>query len=268
MRELDADTSLESIAIISDIHSNSNSLSESLDIIRTMNIPKVIILGDLLSYGCDPNGVIEQLISLQNDRECIFVKGNHDQFYFDLESGKKSFAYSIPKFVSESIFWTANELNGIKLQSMFDWKKSFSMDPIYFAHANPFGYGDWRYVESPESCLEASIKLNKNGFKVGVFGHSHRSSAVKVTADNVISVINDNSISLDNHSTYILNPGSIGQPRGDGLSFMVISLNKNKLRLKFHSVDVDLNHSAYLINNSEMTLSTKEKLISYLGVNR
>ena len=256
------------VAVISDIHGNADALEYALDEIKLLVPDVTIILGDILTYGCEPLEVLDVLNTYKESNHCIFIKGNHDQFYFDLESGKKSFAYSIPEFVSESIFWTVNELNGIKLQSMFDWKESFSMDPIYFAHANPFGYGDWRYVESPESCLEASITLNKNGFKVGVFGHSHRSSAVKVTADNVISVVNDNSISLDNHSTYILSPGSIGQPRGGGLSFMVITLNKNKLRLKFHSVNVDLNHSAYLINNSEMTLSTKEKLISYLGVNR
>ena len=102
------------VAVISDIHGNADALKSVLDKIKLLVPDITIILGDLLTYGCEPLDVLDVLNTYKESNQCVFIKGNHDQFYFDLESGKKSFEYSIPEFVSESIFWTVNELNGIK----------------------------------------------------------------------------------------------------------------------------------------------------------
>ena len=255
------------IIVISDIHGNASALKTALEDVELLAPDVTVILGDLLTYGCEPLEVLSILKKYEESNSCVFVKGNHDQFYFDLESDKKEFDYVIPDFVLESIYWTLNKLNGVNIQSMFDWKDSFSIEDIYFAHANPFEYGDWRYVESPENIFEASVKLNKNSFKVGVFGHSHRASAVRIHLGNDISKVSEGIVILDNSSTYIFNPGSVGQPRGEGLSFMLLTLNKNKLGVKFYSVNVENKYSEFLIHNSNMSTLTKEKLISYFGVN-
>ena len=92
------------VAVISDIHGNADALEYALDEIKLLVPDVTIILGDILTYGCEPLEVLDVLNTYKESNHCIFIKGNHDQFYFDLESGKKSFAYSIPEFVSESIF--------------------------------------------------------------------------------------------------------------------------------------------------------------------
>lgn len=256
------------IAVISDIHGNAESLKKVLENIKLLSVDLTIFLGDLLTYGCQPLEVLDALDAYQVCHKSIFIKGNHDQFYFDQAVGKKSFDYVIPEFVSESILWTTKRLKRIQLQSMFDWKESFSIGSIYFSHANPFRYGDWRYVESSEQCFEASDELIKKGFKVGVFGHSHRKSAVKVSKKNGYSKVNGYSICLNEPASYILNPGSIGQARGEGLSYMILVLQDSKLDFKFYNVDIDMTISINLINKSKMSFSTKKKLISYLGVKR
>ncbi len=253
------------VAVISDIHGNGESLKKVLEDIKLLSVDVTIFLGDLLTYGCQPLEVLDALDSYQVCHESIFIKGNHDQFYFDQAAGKESFDYVIPEFVSESILWTTKELKRAQFQSMFDWKESFSIGSIYFSHANPFRYGDWRYVESSEQCFEASEELNKKGFKVGVFGHSHRKSAVKVSKKHGYSKMDDCSICLNESASYILNPGSIGQARGEGLSYMILTLQDLKLNFKFYNLDIDMTTSINLINKSKMSFSTKEKLISYLG---
>ena len=57
----------------------------------------------LLTYGAEPNETINLLKSFSKDNECVFIKGNHDQFYFDIENGLDPFKYNMPKFVKESI---------------------------------------------------------------------------------------------------------------------------------------------------------------------
>ena len=67
----------ESFAVISDIHGNVHALREVVRLIRQRDSQNVLVLGDLLTYGCAPNAVIELLQELQRERRCVFVKGNH-----------------------------------------------------------------------------------------------------------------------------------------------------------------------------------------------
>ena len=75
------------VIVISDIHSNAKSLEITFDKIINENFDLVVILGDLLTYGAEPNKTINLLKSFSKENECVFIKGNHDQFYFDIEDG-------------------------------------------------------------------------------------------------------------------------------------------------------------------------------------
>lgn len=254
------------IAIISDIHANNDVLEDVLQQIGSMSVDLTVVLGDLLTYGCQPNEVLDNLSEYSNKNKCIFIKGNHDQFYFDLKAKKNNFQYDLPDFVEESIYWTDQKIGNVDLQSMFDWKEEFTLDPVYFSHANPFGHGNWEYVESPEQYCRACSELTVKGSKVGVFGHSHRSKLLNISAANEQLNIEKREIELSDDSFLILNPGSVGQPRGSGLSYMIMNMKGNVIRADLKAVETDLSNSIDLISNTTMTLKTKEKLISYLRV--
>ena len=55
---------IQRFAVVSDIHGNLSALQEVVNYIRKEDIPKVLVLGDLLTYGCEPNGVIALLKEL------------------------------------------------------------------------------------------------------------------------------------------------------------------------------------------------------------
>jgi len=68
-------------AIITDIHSNLESLKESLKIIDSnKNVNKIINLGDCFSLGPEPESTLELLNSIEN---CIFIRGNHDRYLIE-----------------------------------------------------------------------------------------------------------------------------------------------------------------------------------------
>ena len=68
-------------AIITDIHSNIESLKVSLDLINANpNVDKIICLGDCFSLGPEPEKTLELLQTLKN---CIFVRGNHDRYLIE-----------------------------------------------------------------------------------------------------------------------------------------------------------------------------------------
>jgi len=65
--------------VIGDIHGCSNSLRRLLDKLPLTAGSKFIFLGDYIDRGPDSRGVIEILLSLSKDYECIFIRGNHEQ---------------------------------------------------------------------------------------------------------------------------------------------------------------------------------------------
>lgn len=252
------------IAIISDIHANNDALEDVFRQLDSLPVDLTVFLGDMLTYGCQPNEVLENISGFSDRHECVFIKGNHDQLYFDLNVKENSFQYDLPGFVEESVYWTEQEIGNADLQSMFDWKEEFNLDAVYFSHANPFGFGNWEYVESPEQYRRACSELIRKGVRVGVFGHSHRSKLLKISASVEPMNVEERKIELSDDGLLILNPGSIGQPRGSGLSYMLMNIRDDVIQSELKAIKTDLSNSIDIIKNTAMTLMTKEKLISYL----
>jgi predicted phosphodiesterase len=252
------------IAVISDIHANADALNYVLRELKNKDIGLFVILGDLLTYGCQPNEVLSTLASLNRNNNCVFIKGNHDQIYLDQRIGLESKDYALQGFVEESVEWTVSEIADVNLYTQFDWQESFSIDSIYFAHANPGVYGDWRYVESVEQCKEAADILRDKKYKVGIFGHTHRRFAAECSEYGIVKSFLGNTYTFDAQSVLLLNPGSVGQPRGKGFGFMILELMENSIKYELVEFKVDIFNSMQMINQTEISTETKERLISYL----
>lgn len=255
------------IAIISDIHSNSTALETTLNIILTKNIDICIILGDLLTYGSRPNEVIELLLGFQKKVKCIFIKGNHDQFYFDIANGSDFVKYKMPEFVKESVFWTQDKLK-YDLYKTFDWCDFFITDDTYFAHANAFEYPNWTYMNSDEDIKNCAKALYSKTISVGVFGHTHRNKR-HLISDNFNICTNDlnDTFNISNDKQLILNSGSIGQPRNSSLNFMIIEVLDGVLKYEDFKVDVDYEDMIMEIENTDLASSFKESIKSYWSIN-
>ena len=71
----------KTFAIITDVHSNVESLKHAISIINDRNdIDQLICLGDCFALGPDP---VNTLNILQSLAECIFVRGNHDRYLLE-----------------------------------------------------------------------------------------------------------------------------------------------------------------------------------------
>ncbi|MCL0038097.1 metallophosphoesterase family protein [Thermodesulfovibrionales bacterium] len=252
------------IAVISDIHANADALAAAVKNIDNQSIDLIVVLGDLLTYGCQPNEVLANLMELQKNNNCIFIKGNHDQFFFDLQCGIEAPSYRVPEFVKESVGWTASQIQGISMSKLFDWHESYRLDSIYFAHANPFQYGDWQYVERAEQYNKTALVLKGEGIKVGVFGHSHRRRLGVHSGNDNVQFLENGPLDLSVNSVYILNPGSVGQPRKEGFSFMLLGVSEESVSVEFVELAVNITKSIELIYRTDMSEQTKEKLVSYL----
>lgn len=252
------------VAVVSDIHGNADALKATLKDLKSKHVDETVFLGDFLTYGCQPLEVLELIQDYVSSFQSVCIKGNHDQLYFDYQAIGTLNGYSPPDFVRESIDWTCTRLQGVCLEKEFHWLDDYRLMNVYFSHANPFNYGDWRYLESENNLLDAFAALDEKNCSHGVFGHSHRPRIFKST-DNQIIKLARRQLNVEKGHGYIFNAGSVGQSRGEGFSYLMLSFHDERLvSAELCRLDFDINNSINLIQHSDLSMATQEKLVGYL----
>ncbi len=89
--------------ILSDIHSNDEALGAVLSRVRRKKFDKVVILGDFVGYGANPNQIVERIRKIK--REKIMIRGNHDKVVVGTESGDLFNSVAL-----EAARWTGSRL--------------------------------------------------------------------------------------------------------------------------------------------------------------
>lgn len=258
--------STQKIAVLSDIHGNALAYAAAIQNLKAFAPDTVVMLGDLLTYGVQPRQVLDLTDALMARETCVFIRGNHDQFYFDLDRGNPSFYANIADFVLESVEWTHNQVkNGIPLSDRYPWVDRHASGNILFSHANPYDYGDWSYVSKPDQWARAAPVLLDQGYQVGVFGHSHRAFAVLIdTAGHATPVEQETWLRIPDGSVLLLNPGAVGQGRGTGLSYLTLEVDGDRLRIDIPAIRFDLAEASANIRATDLSPPTQERLISFL----
>ena len=251
------------IAVISDIHGNADALQHVLDEIANQSIQQTVFLGDTLTYGMQPRQVLDLLKTYSEKNDVVFIKGNHDQFYFDIQQGQENLAYQVPDFVEESIQWTLTQIANQRLDELFNWQEHHQVDGVFFSHANPFGYGNWEYIEDAENTARTFKVLADKSCHIGVFGHSHR-QLIAVEDGGTYSIDSAQGFVTKPVGRYIVNAGTVGQPRGNGFCYLTLEVEKESTRCDLHPFVCDISNNVNLISASSFSSKTKDKLISYL----
>jgi predicted phosphodiesterase len=261
------------IAVISDLHSNVGALRAALARADGHGFDALMILGDLLTYGCDPREVMELVGERLARGNARLVPGNHDQLYFDMAAGNSAYFDRLPGWLREAAEWTRDRVDGKWLASAFPWEKSVSLEGIFFAHANPFAYGDWTYLNADADLDAAMTALRNRGESIGVFGHTHRGKIVEYPGSATTGTWHELGARpcLPRHITRgngaVADPGSLGQPRGAGQSssMMFIETGATGTKLDLRRLDYDVAAHVARIRASTISDSTKEKLLSYFA---
>jgi predicted phosphodiesterase len=180
------------LAIISDIHSNLEALQQALEAISEKNMDEIVCLGDIIGYGANPNECIE----LVREHATHVLLGNHDEAAVDLS--KTEYFNPYARVAAE---WTNQELSAEHSDFINELPYTLELDGHFFVHSSPFEPHEWHYVIS-----DADAQFNFDHFTQPIcfLGHSHVPS---VFCDD------EETIELAQGKRFIINVGSIGQPR-------------------------------------------------------
>jgi len=189
------------VAVISDIHGNWHALEAVLQAIDREGPDAVWCLGDLVGYGPQPNGCCEAV----RERAEVCLAGNHDLGVLgllDLEDFSPDAAAAVR--------WTRTVLSEEARAYLAGLEPSARRAAVELFHGSPRD-PVWEYVLTDEAAL-ASLELTSA--PVVLVGHSHVPLAVVLDRTQLAGWVVPAGAEIDfSQGRWLLNPGSVGQPR-------------------------------------------------------
>jgi predicted phosphodiesterase len=226
------------ILILSDIHANLEALEACLE--AAPKHERVFNLGDIVGYGADPNAVTERARSLGE----VFVRGNHDKAC----SGMMSLEGFNP-VAAQAVMWTREELSAGNLQFLRDMPQG-PVAPLennlQCVHGSPRDEDEYVLMRS-----EAYSILGHSAASLIFFGHTHVQGAYwiddaaeseGVIAPKYASAKGKQQFTwtLAPAAKYMINPGSVGQPRDGDPRAAFALYDSDAQSVTFHRVPYDL----------------------------
>jgi predicted phosphodiesterase len=192
--------------ILSDIHGNYDALTAVQRHLRAKECDVVLVLGDLVGYGADPDRVVS---SVRRMPEPVYtVRGNHDRVVTepDLAAGFNEAAQRAAR-------WTAEHIEESNLRYLSGLPRGpMQIGPdITICHGSPIHEDD--YLLSASGAAEV---FAAHSAPVTFFGHTHIPSVFTLPGNGAEvdgRRMPEGSLELEPEQRYLLNPGSVGQPR-------------------------------------------------------
>lgn len=237
------------ILLLSDIHSNLEALQACLAAAPAHE--STVNLGDVVGYGASPNEVTKVARELGG----TFVRGNHDKVVAGIDS-----AETFNPIAGVAAMWNRDQLTPENL----DWVRDLPKGPVatgnvpgvQFVHGAPSD--EDRYLVTFE---DAAQELGRSDKTVTFFGHTHIQGAFTLRNGLVEDVVPEYKtvgksetweFSLEAGTSYLINPGSAGQPRdGDWRSAFAI-FDADRMIVSFCRVPYDLRSAQEKIFNANL----------------
>jgi predicted phosphodiesterase len=192
--------------ILSDMHGNAEALSAVLRRVRRKRFDAILVLGDLVGYGAAPNQVVESIRDLPGP---VFrVRGNHDKVVAGIEDGS-TFNHA----ALAAARWTAEHLTAPNLRFVRELPQGPEELPEGFTicHGSPIDEDQYLL-----SIFDAWDVFSRHPAELCFFGHTHVPSVfVARGSETRVALLRGatGSLDLEAGQRYLINPGSIGQPR-------------------------------------------------------
>ena len=197
-------------ALLADIHANLEAFEAVLRSIERVGVGAITVSGDLIGYYANPN----ECVQLAQKHKLHAVVGNHD----------RAGATGNPLLGSEravrAMQWTQSRLsrsNAEYLARLPTTLRVGSQMLLFHGALHPEQNPENLHLENDADLRASLLKLPRHSEhpSIGIHGHTHRQRVVQLSASNEIFPLNETTgvLSLEADHRYLVNPGSVGQPR-------------------------------------------------------
>ena len=238
------------VAVVSDIHANRHAFEAVLADLERAGADEIWCLGDLVGYGGEPN----QCVELARARAHLCLAGNHDLAVTG--------ALGIEEFsrgAAISAKWTRTviaEENLVFLQALEPAGEDSGIGLYHGSPRDPV----WEYVLTvplAERCLDAAPQ------QVALIGHSHLALAFARPGrgePTLASSAAPGSCADLHEGEWLINPGSVGQPRDGDPRAAWLMLDTGEQRAEWRRTEYDVAGAQKAIRAAGLPDSLAERL--------
>jgi diadenosine tetraphosphatase ApaH/serine/threonine PP2A family protein phosphatase len=187
-------------AVLSDIHGNLDALRAVLADAEG-RVDDLLCLGDVVGYGAEPGPCVD----LIGDRARHVVTGNHERAV----TGRLDLAW-FNRYARAAAEWTRERIDAECAAYLDALPLTAEVDDATLVHASPRHPDEWEYLVTEDDGLEA---FGAFATRLCFVGHSHVPAMWSLGSSGPDYERGDVEVTLDAGRRYIVNVGSVGQPR-------------------------------------------------------
>ncbi|MFP4379285.1 MAG: metallophosphoesterase family protein [Candidatus Sumerlaeia bacterium] len=235
-------------AVFSDVHANLAALQKFLKDAQARGIEQYFCLGDIVGYGPRPNECCE----IVREMDIPVVLGNHD--YACLHEEDRLHFNDIAR---QAIEWTADQLNAENREWLSSLPCRIDAGDYTFVHASACKPSEWTYVISRkdvDDCFEAFQN------SVCFIGHSHQPFVVIEDDKGQMQFPEQQTIQKKGVYRYLVNVGSIGQPRDQDARLCYFLVDQTESLMSFIRVDYPIEETQKEINAAGLPIQLANRI--------
>jgi diadenosine tetraphosphatase ApaH/serine/threonine PP2A family protein phosphatase len=238
------------IAVISDIHANLHALEAVLAALEEEPYDALWNLGDTVGYGPRPNECCDAAKSVAD----LSLVGNHDLVV--LGKGDVDVSDFNPEAASAA-YWTREELTDESRTFLDSLSPSAEQPGAELYHGSPRD-PVWEYILTIDAALAA---FRATEAPLVLVGHSHVALALRLDGDDVTGGLARAGTEIDvSEGRWLLNPGSVGQPRDGDARAAYCLLDLDAQRAAFARVPYDIEATQNEMRDQELPRTLVERL--------
>ncbi|MFC1644202.1 metallophosphoesterase family protein [Candidatus Omnitrophota bacterium] len=213
--------------IISDIHGNLQAFDAVIKSLPEKNNTHIICAGDVVGYGADPDGCIEKMLALGAKN----ILGNHDAAVID-----KTDIYYFNEYAASAVLWTKEHLSKAGREYLNALPLVLEEDLFTVVHGTLHDPEQFIYMVSAASAMHTFERLKT---KICFVGHSHV-PGVFIFRDGKVYQSFKKKIRIEKGEKYIINVGSVGQPRDNDSRACYCTYDPDKGEVDFYRIEYDI----------------------------
>lgn len=232
--------------VLGDIHGNYDALEAVIADTENEKVDKLLNIGDIVGYGAEPSKCIETLRRLN----CFSVAGNHDYG----TAGKRSLD-SFNDDARKSVIWTREHLSNEEIDYLANLPVTLEEHDYILVHGtlhHPELFGYVANYRDAENCFWGMHS------RICFLGHTH--IPLTFSCGEVLNYFTERRISLKDADKFIVNVGSVGQPRDRNTKAAYAIYDTEEQIVRIRRLDYDVERAAEKMRLSGLPVMNADRL--------
>jgi diadenosine tetraphosphatase ApaH/serine/threonine PP2A family protein phosphatase len=236
--------------VFSDVHGNVEALERVLEEATAQRPDIIVSLGDVVGYGANPN----ECVDLVEESAHIKIGGNHDLAIAGITDSD-----DFNRTAKRAIQWTAKILQPQRVELLGRYDLLRRHGDCVFAHASPLSPIDWEYIYTVS---QAQRILEERSERFVFVGHTHVPGMVLWDRRSGCKAVDSSILRIRPEHHYLVNVGSIGQPRDGIAAASYALLDTKKETVAIRRIPYDIEQAQEKIRSAGLPESLASRLVT------